>query len=218
MTMDDEKFGRFLEQEARAYNAPPPDVPRDEMWLAIHARRRTAASRRGRSGLWIGLAATLLVGVALGRYSTRPRGAGEGTGSDPAALAAAASAGPGVAYQLAARENLVRAEALLTAYRASDPGTSGVADASRITDWAKDVLQNTRLLLDSPAAADPQRARLLRDLEAVLVQMIQRSPSGLGVDESRAQVNRSIERTQMLTRLRSERPLGFNGENGGEER
>ena len=104
----------------------------------------------------------------------------------------------------------MRAAALLTAYRTSD--AAGAPNA-QITAWAQDVLQNTRLLLDSPAAADRARRQLLRDLEAVLVQMIQRSPGPSGADEARTQVYRSIERTHVLTRLRSAQPVGSNGSN-----
>ena len=75
--------------------------------------------------------------------------------------------------------------------------------------WARDILSNTRLLLDSPAADDPARRRLLQDLELVLVQMVQRSPEA-GAGDERAQINRSMERTQVLTRLRSALPAGPN--------
>src|SRR5690606_1737251 len=41
--MSDEKFEEFLQREATAYNAPPPEVPREEMW-AVVARARAARS------------------------------------------------------------------------------------------------------------------------------------------------------------------------------
>jgi hypothetical protein len=62
------------------------------------------------------------------------------------------------------------------------------------------MLTNTRLLLDSPAGDDPVRRRLLEDLETVLVQLLQRT--GGAVDE-RALIERTLERTQLLSRLRS---------------
>jgi hypothetical protein len=37
--------------------------------------------------------------------------------------------------------------------------------------WARDLLTTTRLLLDSPAGADPARRELLETLELVLVQI-----------------------------------------------
>src|SRR5579862_1595507 len=163
MTTDDERFSVFLEREARGYNTPPAGVPREEMWAAIAARRRAVAQRRRRIGMWIGLAATLLIGVGIGRVTMRREAAPGGTnGAGPAA--------GDVAYEVAAGDHLARAAALLTAYRTTD---SAGAPSAQLTAWASDVLQNTRLLLDSPAATDPSRQQLLRDLEAVLVQMIQ---------------------------------------------
>ena len=221
MTADDEKFSEFLAREARAYNTPPAGAPREEMWAAIGVRRKAVAPRRRHLAVWIGMAATLVIGVGIGRVTVRRDARSDAAqvalGTSPAgahgasgASGASDAAGGDVAYRIAARDQFARAEALLTAYRTSD---SGGAPSAQITEWAQDVLQNTRLLLDSPAAADPSRQRLLRDLEAVLVQMIQRSPGAAGADETRAQVDRNIERTHVLTRLRSAQPVGFNGGN-----
>jgi hypothetical protein len=99
---------------------------------------------------------------------------------------------------------------LLTAYGASN--SAGVGNAGidkQLSAWARDILSNTRLLLDSPAAADPERRRLLQDLELVLVQMVQRSPSA-GAGEERSHIDRSLERTHVLPRLRSALPAGRN--------
>lgn len=215
MTTDDERFPEFLAREAHSYNAPPAEVPREEMWAAIGERRTAVAPQRRHLAVWIAMAATLVIGVAIGRYTLR-RDADSGTARTALATSPAGAngsngaAGGNIAYRLAARDHLARAEALLTAYRTSD---SLGAPNTQITEWAQDVLQNTRLLLDSPAAADPSRQQLLRDLEAVLVQMIQRSPGPVGAEESRVQVYRSIERTHVLTRLRSAQPVGLNGSN-----
>jgi hypothetical protein len=215
----DEKFSDFLARAARSYNEPPAEVPREEMWAAVGERRRGAAPRRRlHFAAWIGMAATLAIGVGIGRYTVRRDAGSDSAQAAPATSVAGANgvngaigaAGGNVAYRLAARDHLARAEALLTAYRTSD---SLGAPNTQITEWAEDVLQNTRLLLDSPAAADPSRQQLLRDLEAVLVQMIQRSPGPVGAEEARAQVYRSIERTHVLTRLRSAQPVGSNGSN-----
>jgi len=48
--------------------------------------------------------------------------------------------------------------------------------------WARQLLSNTRLLLDSPVANDPQRRPLLEDLELVLVQIVQLSPGSTSQD------------------------------------
>src|SRR5882757_3613011 len=109
----DDKFGDFVKREARAYNAPGIEVPRDEMWAAIttarfEARRASAARKRY---LWVGLgmAATLVIGVAIGR-SVRNAGAPDGSNTPPAL----ASADTGNAsYRMATASHLVGAEAML---------------------------------------------------------------------------------------------------------
>jgi hypothetical protein len=112
----------------------------------------------------------------------------------------------GASYAEAATAQLARAEALLSAYDAS--GANAGVD-KQLSTWARDILSNTRLLLDSPAADDPSRRRLLQDLELVLVQMVQRSPAA-GEAEERSHIDRSMERTQVLPRLRSALPAGRN--------
>lgn len=257
--MSDEKFEEFLQREAKAqYNAPPLATPADEMWSAIgrvRAERRSVpvASRRMRYAPWIGMAATLLLGVGIGRYASQresleptvaptvaaapePAAAGERAGDSkpvtapsndvpvaPRSLAArgeaprsestnrVASGGPtavpangatnadanATPYRVASERHLARAEALISVV------TTAPRDAmldSLTSRWAREMLGNTRLLLDSPAGADPVRHRLLEDLETLLVQLVQRS--GTPVDE-RDLIDRTLQRTQLLTRLRS---------------
>ena len=205
--MDDEKFEDFLQREAQSYNAPPANVPRDEMFAAISAAR--AAGRKPQAGgrtprlAWIGMAATLLIGVAIGKFALDKPAAPAAAPVIARSTAQDTSAG---SYTIAASTELARAEALLTAYGAASH-EAGVD--KQLSTWARDVLENTRLLLDSPAAADPARRKLLQDLELVLVQMVQRSPTA-GASDERAQIDRSMERTQVLTRLRSALPAGRN--------
>lgn len=262
--MSEERFAEFVQREAAAYHTPPADVPRDEMWQAVAAARaarrpvgddvRSLAPRgphRLRHAAWLGMAATLLLGIGIGRYATRAgnpadaptRTAEAGTGlvvggpmtQTPATQAPAAGSaredrrsvqsashdlprtvtprrevaavparsGNGDAevvstvYQVASRQHLERAEALLAVVAAAPH--DAVMD-SLTARWARDVLTNTRLLLDSPAGEDPVRRRLLEDLETLLVQMIQRSGGAL---DERDLIDRTLERTQLLTRLRS---------------
>jgi hypothetical protein len=86
-------------------------------------------------------------------------------------------------------------------------GSRDARSDSIVATWARGLLTNTRLLLDSPAARDPQRARLLQDLELILVQIVQRSPSGAAA--GRSVVERTLERTQIIPRLRSALPAGL---------
>ena len=221
--MNDEKFEEFLQREARSYNEPPQLTGRDELFASIMAARAEVRGpktedRRPKTGnrrpqlVWIGMAATLLIGVAIGKFAlgrhdapsaAAPLAANGGTGAAPLTGNTDTST---ASYTRAATAELSRAEALLTAY-----GTSGANPGvdKQLSTWARDILSNTRLLLDSPAADDPARRRLLQDLELVLVQMVQRSPAA-GVGDERAQIDRSMERTQVLTRLRSALPAGHN--------
>jgi hypothetical protein len=137
--------------------------------------------------------------AAKGNAGALPAPGGANT---PAAAGNAGSA----SYNRAATAELSRAEALLTAYGTS---TANAGVDKHLSAWARDILSNTRLLLDSPAADDPARRRLLQDLELVLVQMVQRSPEA-GAGDERAQIDRSMEHTQVLTRLRSALPAGPN--------
>jgi hypothetical protein len=106
-------------------------------------------------------------------------------------------------YQVATIRHLSNAEALLTAFRTDSRDAK--MDA-QLSVWARDLLSNTRLLLDSPAADDPQRARLLGDLELVLAEIVQLSPGATAQD--RGLIEGSIRNGQVMTRLRSAIPAG----------
>ena len=108
-----------------------------------------------------------------------------------------------VPYQVATIRHLANAEALLTAFRTDSRDAKMDAQLSA---WARDLLSNTRLLLDSPAADDPQRARLLGDLELVLAEIVQLSPGASAQD--RGLIEGSIRNGQVMTRLRSAIPAG----------
>jgi hypothetical protein len=266
--MSDAQFEEFLKREAQAYNPPPAQVPRDQMWETIRAQRaaRTAGARPAagaprigaamptpkdkptlKYASLIGMAATLILGIGIGRYALQrdaavselasqielamtgnvqstspfpdsmpdgPMGAVDRPdaslvtlGSAPTRPAARVAArtgsaepvvnAPNAAMQIISRDHLSRAEALVSVVAASP---ADAAMDSLTGRWARDMLMNTRLLLDSPAGDDPVRRRLLEDLETVLVQLLQRT--GGAVDE-RALIDRTLERTQLLSRLRS---------------
>lgn len=108
-----------------------------------------------------------------------------------------------VPYQIATIRHLANAEALLTAFRTDSRDAKMDAQLSK---WARDLLSNTRLLLDSPAGEDPQRAKLLGDLELVLAQIVQLSPGAAAQD--RELIEGSIRNGQVMTRLRYAIPAG----------
>ena len=108
------------------------------------------------------------------------------------------------AYQLTTVRHLSDAEALLTSFR-----TRTSADRqmdAQLAKWARDLLTNTRLLLDSPVANDPQRRPLLEDLELVLVQIVQLSPGSTQQDHEL--IEKTLQQEHVLTRLRTAIPAG----------
>ncbi|HMG70490.1 MAG TPA: hypothetical protein VK544_05205 [Gemmatimonadaceae bacterium] len=108
------------------------------------------------------------------------------------------------AYQLTAVRHLSEAEALLTSFRTRS-ATDQQMDA-QLGKWARDLLSNTRLLLDSPVANDPQRRPLLEDLELVLVQIVQLSPGSTPQD--REMIEKTLQHDHVMTRLRTAIPAG----------
>ncbi len=116
---------------------------------------------------------------------------------------AARSPQSSVPYQVATIRHLANAEALLTAFH--NDSRDAKMDAT-LSLWARDLLSNTRLLLDSPAADDPQRAKLLGDLELVLAEIVQLSPGASTQD--RGLIEGSIRNGQVMTRLRTAIPAG----------
>lgn len=154
-------------------------------------------------------------GEATRVATTNPHQAGRrsavpSTTNDSAARAASATehgANPQQLYRLAARQTLVQAEALLTAYRASDAQPRDQESMRQAGRWARDVLTSTRLLLDSPAASDPQMRALFTDLELVLAQIVQLSGAPLQAGE-RELIERAMRDRDLLPRLRSALPAG----------
>lgn len=108
------------------------------------------------------------------------------------------------AYQLTAVRHLSEAEALLTSFRTRS-NTDQQMDA-QLGSWARALLSNTRLLLDSPVANDPQRRPLLEDLELVLVQIVQLSPGNTPQD--RELIEKTLRQDNVMTRLRTAIPAG----------
>ena len=109
----------------------------------------------------------------------------------------------GSAYQLTAVRHLSEAEALLTSFRARS--TEDQQMDAQLGVWARHLLSNTRLLLDSPVA-DSRRRPLLEDLELVLVQIVQLSPGSTPQD--RDLIEKTLKQDHVMTRLRTAIPAG----------
>ncbi len=206
---EDDKFDTWLRDAARSYNEPPASVPREEMWAVIRqgaARRPAPVSWRTRPFMrWVPLAAAatllLAVGYSAGRFG-RAESTPDGTVAEVPAAAATDTAHR--LYDAAVVSHFGRAEAMLTTYRASSTG----ADA-QLERWARDLLTDTRLLLDSPAATETRRRRLLEDLELTLAQIVQ-LPAAASPDDQEI-VDSAIARGELLTRLRNVVPAFTSG-------
>ncbi|HUF28454.1 MAG TPA: hypothetical protein VMM18_15865 [Gemmatimonadaceae bacterium] len=196
--MSDERFDELMAEAAQGYRVPPPP-PLEAMWKEIDRASfpRTRRPVAVRGAWWMaaafGMAATLLIGIAIGRITTPP----------PSAVPEAAAAylgeednGP---YRLATSRYLGEAAALLVALPGESP--AGLADSTLI-EQAHDLLSTTRILLDSPVADDPRIQMLLRDLELVLAQVSRLSAPRTAPGEMRL-ITDAIEERDVLPRLRT---------------
>lgn len=217
---------------AREYNRPSDVLPREPMWEAIRARRGASAEvpakpvlrvERGEAAgaeaaargiapaarhrpRWSYAAAAMLLlaaGIGIGRSLQWSQSGSRGslvTIADTNALDTSDAA----AFSLAATEHFGQVETLLTWINA----TPEARRDAQVAAWARDLLASTRLLLDSPAGKDARRRQLLRDLELVLVQMVQLAPEA--AVEDRTAVDDLLRRTTLLlTRLRTSVPAGM---------
>ena len=201
--MNDDRFEGQINEAVRDYHRPP-ETPRDEMWAAIEAerrRRRTAPRIVVLRPVWrwgIGMAAVLVLGIAIGRFLRPPTTSAPGT---PAPVAAG-RAGDDVAYQMAAAQYLSRTETLLAGFRA-DARTGERLDP-QFQAQARELLTSTRLLLDSPAGLNPRLKPLLEDLEVVLAQIVY-LPAARDTTDVEL-INQGIDQRSVLTRLRTAMP------------
>jgi hypothetical protein len=235
MSHTDERFHEHVQRLVQELDPVPPP-PREELWARIDAARRyertpsagatsslPLPARRSfarRAALWsLPLAATLALGVALGRLTLlreQTPGASPAGSPAPGAVAAGApaagsgevgSGGIGTAaaareadlapYRQVASEHLARTEALLTAL----PTDTRAGQGGEVVAWAGDLLTDTRLLMDSPVRQDPELLRLLEDLELVLAQIAalpaERPESDVAL------IQDGMDRRYLLLRLRA---------------
>jgi len=206
--MDEKRLDEVLSGLPRSFNDPPPP-PLDEMWTVIEDKHFNAATstprRSGSRSLapWLAAAATLVIGIGIGRYLAGDPGASIPETSSQA-IATAASAPNGIqsevvdAYRDETTQYLGQAAALLISL--PEAGAPDLSDA-RFAGKASDLLVTTRLLMDSPAAQDPKLRGLLEDLELVLVQIarlrVERNKSDLDL------IHQTVEQGDVMSRLNS---------------
>jgi hypothetical protein len=196
--MTEDRLDELLDDAKRTWLEPPePDY--QAMWGRIEREAFGGGGARNvsRAPSWriysMGLAATLVMGVALGRFSMRE-------GAPPAVAAVQADSATeshASAYDKAATELLGRTVVLLT----SLPSAHSVVAGERFSRQATELLTNTRLLLDSPAASDVRFKNLLEDLELVLAQiaMLQSGRTRQEIDL----ITDALEERDVVPRIRS---------------
>lgn len=209
--MTDERFDELMRDAKKTYRTPP-NADFDAMWKSIEgayfggAMGQTHASERPR-GLrhsavqWIGIAATLVVGIGIGRMSLgldHVTPAATPVVTTTAAVTATPKQDTSMArpYELETSQYLGQTAALLV----SLPTEAKQPDA-QFAARAADLLTRTRLLMDSPAASNPSMRSLLDDLELVLMQVVRLQGNGSRTDLDL--INRALEQRDVIPRLRT---------------
>lgn len=211
--MKEDRFEALMRDAARTYRKPPqPDL--DGMWTEIE--RETwgvvATTKPARiEARWFGTrasgwlaAATLVIGIGLGRASTMMK-----HDAAPVKQESVASIAPvrssdtafDAPYNVETSQYLGQTAALLIALPAET--RSGHPD-DKFVGRAAELLTRTRLLLDSPAANDTQMRALLEDLELVLAQVVRLQNGQNGQDRTELDlINRALEQRDVIPRLRT---------------
>ena len=176
------------------WNAIEPEAfPR--RFTSPSAERRAVRDRWHSARVLLPLAATLALGVAIGRYSKR---SGQPAATPSSTVARADSVTLPEPYHSTTSQYLGQTAALLVALPAEMK--KGRTDAQFIAH-AHDLLLTTRLLLDSPAASDARLRGLLEDLELVLAQVVRlQSEQRPGEMEL---IRQALDQRDVLPRLRN---------------
>ncbi len=209
--MKEDRFEALMRDAARTYRKPPePDL--DRMWVEIEREGWGAGTQPARiearrfstrAAGWLA-AATLVIGVGLGRASTSLRHDAPAIPA-PQPVATNGNVGPvrsdtsfDAPYSLETSQYLGQTAALLIALPSE--ARSGHPD-DKFVGRAAELLTRTRLLLDSPAANDTQMRALLEDLELVLAQVVRLQD---GHDRTELDlINRALEQRDVIPRLRT---------------
>lgn len=203
---------------ADAMQVDPASIPREMMWARIRQQRSAHAPRSTRRPVLsravvnrvMAVAATLLVGVAIGRYglTAGPRSSDLRADAETATVTASRTAAQGTMAQaadaagapavVAMEEHLAHTVALLVTVR---DGTPDALPGAGLSGWARELLGTTRMLLDEPSLRDDRTRRLLQDLELVLVQVVQ--ARGAAAPEARRAPSETMRETNLLPRVRA---------------
>jgi hypothetical protein len=197
---DDEKFDEFIR---RTIGDDTPRAPRsDAIWAAIEPEVARAIAPGSRSlrirTLYIGsaIAATLVLGVAIGRWTSHP-----GVVATPVAAATSDSLSSRAHARAVTLEHLADAEVFLSTVRYELD--SGLPDADRAAR-SRELLARTRVLLGASQQRSPEIARLLEDLELLLAEIAALPTAGSKID--RSLLDESIRNGNVIPRIRATLP------------
>ncbi|HEY6219536.1 MAG TPA: hypothetical protein VIV65_05740 [Gemmatimonadaceae bacterium] len=195
--MSEEKFERLMKDAAETFRRPP-EAPLAEMWASIDAETfgtplPVKRQLRLTANPWLRMAAVLVLGIALGRGSTLFNK------SIPATKEPVATPTTNVAdnFDLTTERYLVQTASLLV--QLPSQLQNGKADTAFVSRASKSLV-DLRLLMDSPAAANPRMRSLFEDLELVLVQVVQMPKNGSRMDANL--IRQAMQERDVMPRLR----------------
>jgi hypothetical protein len=201
---NDHKLDLLLTDAARTYRVPS-KPPLDEIWSHVEAEAFPSIPMRHSRFDWrtlgVAIAASLVLGVTLGRFSVRSQPtapvavATTTPAATPAIPAANTAADP---YQRTTEEFLGSTALLLAALPRMG---SGDRTPTLLPEQATQLLTTTRLLLDSPVATRPRMKALLQDLELVLAQVARLQPRRDTVELT--MITQTLEDRDVVPRIRS---------------
>ena len=197
--MSEDRLDELLDDARRTWPLPPePDY--QAMWARIEREAFAGVrAKESRTPSWrifsIGIAATLVIGIGLGRLSMKQ--AASSTTVPTLAAVTTDTPARSTEYDRVASELLGRTVVLLTQL----PDDARSVGAERFSNQATELLTSTRLLLDSPAASDVRFKDLLEDLELVLAQiaMLQSGRTRQELDL----ITDALEEREVVPRIRS---------------
>jgi hypothetical protein len=216
-----DRFDELMQDAAHTYRRPP-SADFDAMWKTIEATldrnavvaliggdatahaadTRPSPVARGashaRTTQRLAIAATLVIGIALGRASMSVDPAATNAPSELVADSYDATSAS-TPYEAETSKYLGQTAALLIALPSEvRAGRANEQFVSR----AGELLSRTRLLIDSPAASDPRMRDLLEDLELVLAQVVRIQNDTTSRTELDL-ISRALEQRDVIPRLRT---------------
>ena len=211
---DDDKFDEFVRRHAQDYRADD-SVPADEMWAriekdvadAIDPSPRLHSPRR----VWVyaaaGLAAALLIGIGIGRWSSA-RTPATAPLDRVAATTQNDSARRVTHLRATAYDHLGETEIFLTAVRADLRAGRTESDRGQ---RSRELLARTRLLLSRREAQPPEVMRLLEDVELLLAEIAAVPDTGRAKSAETQLLKDALSRDDVIPRIRTALPTPSGG-------